>query len=183
MTSFFGGFLYLDRKESCKREGVTKSVLHYISTDYHRSVVCEPGSYSGVGRSKADTRLAPKLLDQSHRSWTNERTDPNECPAPTLKATSSTLQCLWIKQDLFECVSHAVLSCPIFFFFFFFPFPNLPTQTHRISGDGRGWVDEMSVPFFSLNGSSYIAISPLRDGSAGRSHRVPWLDASVFLSQ
>uniref|UniRef100_A0A4Y0BK07 Venom dipeptidyl peptidase 4 n=1 Tax=Anopheles funestus TaxID=62324 RepID=A0A4Y0BK07_ANOFN len=40
-------------------------------------------------------------------------------------------------------------------------------ETHRISGDGRGWVDEMSVPFFSLNGSSYIAISPLRDGSAG----------------
>uniref|UniRef100_A0A8W7PA02 Venom dipeptidyl peptidase 4 n=1 Tax=Anopheles coluzzii TaxID=1518534 RepID=A0A8W7PA02_ANOCL len=40
-------------------------------------------------------------------------------------------------------------------------------RTHRISGDGRGWVDEMSVPFFSLNGSSYIAISPLRDGSAG----------------
>ncbi|XP_058063063.1 venom dipeptidyl peptidase 4 [Anopheles bellator] len=40
-------------------------------------------------------------------------------------------------------------------------------ETHRISGDGRGWVDEMSIPFFSLNGSSYIAISPLRDGSAG----------------
>uniref|UniRef100_A0AAG5DCG6 Venom dipeptidyl peptidase 4 n=1 Tax=Anopheles atroparvus TaxID=41427 RepID=A0AAG5DCG6_ANOAO len=40
-------------------------------------------------------------------------------------------------------------------------------ETHRISGDGRGWVDEMSVPFFSLNGSSYIAISPLRDGAAG----------------
>ncbi|XP_062706955.1 prolyl endopeptidase FAP isoform X1 [Aedes albopictus] len=40
-------------------------------------------------------------------------------------------------------------------------------ETHRISGDGRGWVDEMSVPFFSQNGSSYIAISPLRDGTAG----------------
>ncbi|XP_035782023.1 venom dipeptidyl peptidase 4-like isoform X3 [Anopheles albimanus] len=40
-------------------------------------------------------------------------------------------------------------------------------ETHRISGDGRGWVDEMSIPFFSLNGSSYIAISPLRDGAAG----------------
>ncbi|XP_055634110.1 inactive dipeptidyl peptidase 10 isoform X2 [Toxorhynchites rutilus septentrionalis] len=40
-------------------------------------------------------------------------------------------------------------------------------ETHRISGDGRGWVDEMSVPFFSQNGSSYIAISPLRDGAAG----------------
>lgn len=40
-------------------------------------------------------------------------------------------------------------------------------ETHRISGDGRGWVDEMSVPFFSQNGSSYIAISPLRDGTSG----------------
>jgi inactive dipeptidyl peptidase 10 len=28
-------------------------------------------------------------------------------------------------------------------------------------------VDETSVPFFAANGSSYIAISPLRDGPAG----------------
>ncbi|XP_059616600.1 inactive dipeptidyl peptidase 10 isoform X2 [Phlebotomus argentipes] len=40
-------------------------------------------------------------------------------------------------------------------------------ETHRISGDNRGWVDEYSVPFFSANGSSYIAVSPLRDGGAG----------------
>lgn len=40
-------------------------------------------------------------------------------------------------------------------------------ETHRISGDGRGWIDEVSVPFFSLNASSYIAISPLRDGLSG----------------
>lgn len=40
-------------------------------------------------------------------------------------------------------------------------------ETHRISGDGRGWIDEVSVPFFSSNSSSYIAISPLRDGLSG----------------
>ena len=36
-----------------------------------------------------------------------------------------------------------------------------------MSGDGRGWVDVNKVPVFALNGSSYIAISPLRDGAAG----------------
>lgn len=40
-------------------------------------------------------------------------------------------------------------------------------QTHRVSGDGKGWVDVLSVPYFASNGSSYIAISPLRDGAAG----------------
>lgn len=40
-------------------------------------------------------------------------------------------------------------------------------KTHRISGDNRGWVDEHSVPSFSSNVSTYIAISPLRDGPAG----------------
>lgn len=60
-------------------------------------------------------------------------------------------------------VSHAKLIQPMRCFSF-----NLLIQTHRISGDGRGWVDEMSVPFFSQNGSSYIAISPLRDGAAGK---------------
>lgn len=43
----------------------------------------------------------------------------------------------------------------------------LPLQTHRISGDNRGWVDEYSVPSFSSNVSTYIAISPLRDGPSG----------------
>lgn len=41
------------------------------------------------------------------------------------------------------------------------------SQTHRISGDNRGWVDEHSVPYFSSNVTSYIAISPLRDGASG----------------
>lgn len=40
-------------------------------------------------------------------------------------------------------------------------------QTHRINGDNRGWVDILSVPYFALNGSSYITIQPLRDGGAG----------------
>lgn len=40
-------------------------------------------------------------------------------------------------------------------------------QTHRVSGDGKGWVDVLDVPYFAANGSSYISISPLRDGDAG----------------
>lgn len=40
-------------------------------------------------------------------------------------------------------------------------------ETHRISGDGRGWVDTISVPLFASNASSYVAISPLRDGASG----------------
>lgn len=40
-------------------------------------------------------------------------------------------------------------------------------QTHKTSGDGRGWVDELNVPFFSTNVSTYIAISPIREGTFG----------------
>ncbi|XP_037042079.1 inactive dipeptidyl peptidase 10 [Bradysia coprophila] len=40
-------------------------------------------------------------------------------------------------------------------------------ETHRVSGDGKGWVDVTVAPYFASNGSSYIAISPLRDGAAG----------------
>lgn len=40
-------------------------------------------------------------------------------------------------------------------------------QTHRVSGDNKGWVDVLTVPFFASNGSAYISISPLRDGAAG----------------
>lgn len=46
-------------------------------------------------------------------------------------------------------------------------FRYLLLQTHRVSGDGKGWVDVLAVPYFATNGSSYIAISPLRDGVAG----------------
>ncbi|XP_039952053.1 inactive dipeptidyl peptidase 10 [Bactrocera tryoni] len=40
-------------------------------------------------------------------------------------------------------------------------------ETHRVSGDGRGWVDTVSVPLFAANATSYVAISPLRDGASG----------------
>lgn len=40
-------------------------------------------------------------------------------------------------------------------------------QTHRVSGDNKGWVDVLTVPFFASNASAYISISPLRDGAAG----------------
>lgn len=36
-----------------------------------------------------------------------------------------------------------------------------------MSGDGRGWVDTVSVPLFAANATSYVAISPLRDGASG----------------
>ena len=42
-------------------------------------------------------------------------------------------------------------------------------ETHRVSGDGRGWVDTVAVPLFSANATSYVAISPLRDGNSGKS--------------
>lgn len=57
-----------------------------------------------------------------------------------------------VKRDRKRAVYHRTLS---------------PFQTHRISGDNRGWVDEYSIPSFSANVTSYIAISPLRDGAAG----------------
>ncbi|KAG5683000.1 hypothetical protein PVAND_012312 [Polypedilum vanderplanki] len=40
-------------------------------------------------------------------------------------------------------------------------------ETHKTSGDGRGWVDELSIPHFSTNTTTYIAISPVREGSSG----------------
>ncbi|EDX03979.1 GD22563 [Drosophila simulans] len=40
-------------------------------------------------------------------------------------------------------------------------------ETHRVSGDGRGWVDTVAVPLFAANASIYVAISPLRDGLFG----------------
>lgn len=39
-------------------------------------------------------------------------------------------------------------------------------ETHRVSGDGRGWVDTLAVPLFSANATSYVAISPLNDGNS-----------------
>jgi len=37
-------------------------------------------------------------------------------------------------------------------------FRRSPLQTHRVSGDGRGWVDTVAVPLFAANASIYVAI-------------------------
>lgn len=34
-------------------------------------------------------------------------------------------------------------------------------DTHYVSGEKRGWVEETSMPLFLSNSSSYIAIKPL----------------------
>ncbi|KAH8404406.1 hypothetical protein KR222_011025 [Zaprionus bogoriensis] len=49
-------------------------------------------------------------------------------------------------------------------------------ETHRVSGDGRGWVDTVSVPLFAANASLYVAISPLRDGSFGYFRHIVHVD-------
>ncbi|XP_064553883.1 uncharacterized protein Dpp10 isoform X2 [Drosophila montana] len=49
-------------------------------------------------------------------------------------------------------------------------------ETHRVSGDGRGWVDTVSVPLFAANASHYVAISPLRDGSFGYFRHIVHVD-------
>ncbi|XP_017154892.1 uncharacterized protein LOC108163886 isoform X1 [Drosophila miranda] len=49
-------------------------------------------------------------------------------------------------------------------------------ETHRVSGDGRGWVDTVSVPLFAANGSIYVAISPLRDGLFGYFRHIVHVD-------
>ncbi|KAJ8870518.1 hypothetical protein PR048_029541 [Dryococelus australis] len=40
-------------------------------------------------------------------------------------------------------------------------------ETHRVSGEGRGWVDIQDAPFFSMDGITYVTIAPVRDGPAG----------------
>ncbi|XP_034669414.1 uncharacterized protein LOC117902264 isoform X1 [Drosophila subobscura] len=49
-------------------------------------------------------------------------------------------------------------------------------ETHRVSGDGRGWVDTVAVPLFAANGSIYVAISPLRDGLFGYFRHIVHVD-------
>ncbi|XP_071574848.1 inactive dipeptidyl peptidase 10 isoform X2 [Temnothorax nylanderi] len=47
-------------------------------------------------------------------------------------------------------------------------------EIQRISGEG-GWVDTPpEAPLFSINGSSYIAISPVKDGPAGYYKHIIW---------
>ncbi|KAL5282068.1 hypothetical protein ACFFRR_005370 [Megaselia abdita] len=40
-------------------------------------------------------------------------------------------------------------------------------EIHKTTTDGRGWIDTTEVPHFSSNISSFIALSPLRDGLTG----------------
>ncbi|XP_050740864.1 uncharacterized protein LOC108033860 isoform X2 [Drosophila biarmipes] len=49
-------------------------------------------------------------------------------------------------------------------------------ETHRVSGDGRGWVDTVAVPLFASNASIYVAISPLRDGLFGYFRHIVHVD-------
>lgn len=44
-------------------------------------------------------------------------------------------------------------------------------ETHKVSGENRGWVEETSIPLFSSNSSSYIAILPLRDSTTTGHYR------------
>ena len=44
-------------------------------------------------------------------------------------------------------------------------------------GEGRGWVDTPpESPVFSVNGSSYIAITPVRDGPTGYYKHIVWVN-------
>jgi hypothetical protein len=60
-------------------------------------------------------------------------------------------------------------------------------QTHKTSGDGRGWVDELSIPHFSTNTTTYIAITPVREGNSGKrrtaSRKYTSLYSFSFISQ
>ncbi|KAH0950071.1 hypothetical protein HN011_006753 [Eciton burchellii] len=51
-------------------------------------------------------------------------------------------------------------------------------EIQRITGDGHGWVDTPpEAPLFSPNGSNYITISPVKDGSAGYYKHIIWVNA------
>ncbi|XP_025073076.1 inactive dipeptidyl peptidase 10 isoform X3 [Pogonomyrmex barbatus] len=55
-------------------------------------------------------------------------------------------------------------------------------EIQRILGDGHGWVDTPpEAPIFSANGSTYIAISPVKDGPAGYYKHIIW--ANVLRKQ
>ncbi|XP_066603437.1 inactive dipeptidyl peptidase 10 isoform X2 [Prorops nasuta] len=50
-------------------------------------------------------------------------------------------------------------------------------EIQRISGEDRGWVDTPpEAPLFATNGSSYIAISPVKDGPAGYYKHIVWVN-------
>ncbi|XP_049834013.1 dipeptidyl aminopeptidase-like protein 6 isoform X2 [Schistocerca gregaria] len=45
-------------------------------------------------------------------------------------------------------------------------------ETHRVSGEGRGWVDTQDAPLFAPDGLSYVAVAPVMDGPAGHFRHV-----------
>ncbi|KAG7188926.1 hypothetical protein KM043_008527 [Ampulex compressa] len=50
-------------------------------------------------------------------------------------------------------------------------------EIQRIEAEDRGWVDTPpEAPLFSSNGSSYIAISPVKDGPAGYYKHIVWVN-------
>ncbi|XP_020280777.1 inactive dipeptidyl peptidase 10 isoform X2 [Pseudomyrmex gracilis] len=52
-------------------------------------------------------------------------------------------------------------------------------EIQRITGDGNGWVDTPpEPPLFSANGSSYIAISPVKEGPAGYYKHIIWANVT-----
>lgn len=81
--------------------------------------------------------------------------------------------CQEVREMAFKCLCFSIrhfLKTKIEFSIYWFLWTCvslLLTQTHKTSGDGRGWVDELSIPYFSANVSSYIAISPVREGNSG----------------
>ncbi|KZC11531.1 Seprase, partial [Dufourea novaeangliae] len=52
-------------------------------------------------------------------------------------------------------------------------------EIQRIIAEHRGWVDTPTEPpVFSVNGSSYIAISPVKDGPAGYYKHIVWVNVA-----
>lgn len=52
-------------------------------------------------------------------------------------------------------------------------------EIQRIIAEDRGWVDTPpESPIFSANGSSYIAISPVKDGPAGYYKHIVWVNVA-----
>lgn len=54
---------------------------------------------------------------------------------------------------------------------------------HRVTSDGRGWVQEShGPPLFSKDGSTFVTVSPVRDGSAGHFMHVTLVDIPKSLA-
>nr|XP_033186766.1 dipeptidyl aminopeptidase-like protein 6 isoform X3 [Bombus vancouverensis nearcticus] len=55
-------------------------------------------------------------------------------------------------------------------------------EIQKIAAEGRGWVDTPpEAPIFSANGSSYIAISPIKDGPTGYFKHIVWVNVAQKL--